>query len=237
MKNRSATGIAVITVMILVICALLPVIVLKTGDIAANKRVHTVEMKTIQFARELTDADRLYLLGNGMRVTTSEEKTNLRTEDLIETIRPGLTAYLEAGLIQGNVEDYAITEALPYRMYSNVDSNISCAFWYIDLETPDQPGRYVTISLDDQTGRIMQISYTNVDTICSADSLRLLLDVFITVYAAPIELDFMIDACAYVYEDTDMSASARLYCEDTAYGELGIKLNLIPYGFFASLES
>ena len=78
----------------------------------------------------------------------------------------------------GTLKNFSL-KCEPFLYYSNTISNLSGFFWEIKLECWDDLGQYITLYLDDQTGKIMLISYDCLEPIYSKKVLK---DYVVTIF-------------------------------------------------------
>ena len=78
MKQYKNAFILIATGIIIVLCALFPVLTAKIQDAMADDNVSYEEVKTMQFFKERSPSENLVLLRSGTSATISEEKTKLK---------------------------------------------------------------------------------------------------------------------------------------------------------------
>ena len=164
-----------------------------------------------------------------------------------EIVETALSTYVNRGFIQGNQiacsiwEDFSM-KCEPKLYYSNTISNLSGIFWEIYMELSDEYGQNIYLHLDDQTGKVLLISYESLDPIYQ----NLCTDVFM-------KKEKYIDYLFADYQaNMDFFAYDRVYGEnhqdyydakqitytigDVIYGEILIKFVLTDSGFSIYVE-
>lgn len=232
MKKQRTRLLVGATVLVLVFFSGLPLVIAKIGDRIMDDKVYSAEVKTVQFMQELTDLERLHLIDSGMSVEIAEDRTNLKIEDMKEILATALEPYINQGLIVGTIDDFSMVTCDPYRCYSNEFSNLSGNFWEIRLELWDDLGQSLSVCLDDQTGKVLLVSYECLEPIYNPAMLdeysAILLDSY---YASMDNFEFYIDNLEEEYKKVSNSHSVRMYMPDVLYGEIGVRFTASTNGF------
>ena len=103
MKQYKNAFILIATGIIIVLCALFPVLTAKIQDAMADDNVSYEEVKTMQFFKERSPSENLVLLRSGTSATISEEKTKLKSKNMEEIIMTRFLAY-KSGFISGKYD-------------------------------------------------------------------------------------------------------------------------------------
>lgn len=225
--------ILILTVVVIVLCAMLPVITAQIGDSLADRNVVYEEMKRVQFFKELSDGERLHLLRYGSIATISEEKAKLKSEDMIEVLEAVLLPYSESPFSIGNLADYSM-ECTPVLYYSSTLPGLSGIFWMVDMESVDEEaGKRVSLCLDDQTNKVMLLSFECLEASCNEEALTDRLSYLCETYMG--EKDFVTKE----YENRFWGEINATYEEqsidyrfgDVIYGEISLMFKVYTYGF------
>ena len=155
-KNHIFVG---LTLLAIILGAMLPTILAKVEDVFADEKVNYVKQKNVSLIRELSDVEKMYLLKEGTPVSISEERTNLSWTNMLEVLSAALSWYHSNGFIYGAPKEFTIVKCEPRLYYSNEMSNLSGIFWRIDMELVDYYNQSISLCLDDQTGKVLLISY------------------------------------------------------------------------------
>lgn len=159
MKNKKTSLIIVLSFIVVAFFFSLPVIVLKSSDAIAEGKIYTSDIKTIEFGKKLSTESLIYLIINGIRMETPESDMNLESADLMSIVKDGLSPYCDNGLIVDDLGDYTMRDYWCYRAYSDSDTSVSGAYWVVDLQTESFPRDYLFLTIDDQTGNVILMSY------------------------------------------------------------------------------
>lgn len=157
--KKYRNGILFLCIFLLIILGgMLPVITAKVEDLLVDDKVHYEEMKTLNMFQKLSDTQKAFLLSNGAMVEISEQQTSLKKEMMQEILITMLAPYYDIGLIKSDVTEFSI-QCTPFLYYSSTKSNFSSVFWQIQMETVAEYGQHILLCLDDDTAKIMAISY------------------------------------------------------------------------------
>ncbi|MCR5273683.1 MAG: hypothetical protein K6E13_11995 [Lachnospiraceae bacterium] len=229
MKNRSSASIVAFMVIILVICAFLPVIVLRTADKITDEKVYYSEIKAIEFDNNLNSADMLYLLNNGITIDATEDEMNFKTDDLPAVIKEAISPYIKKGLISEELNEFEIRDSLAFRQYSNTDYTNTGTYWVISLDSIEPNQHFLHVLIDDSTGGIISIGYLTEENIYPSDeqSLIALHKELVDTFSDSIGVNIT----SYEYEDTLYDRNERVYTANTSYGDVYLNISIGYSGF------
>lgn len=237
MKKQHTSLIVSLTVIVIALCAVLPMLLFKLGDFVMDDKVYSAEVKSVQFSAELTDLERLYLIDRGMSTEITQDRTILKSEDMKEVLATSLTEYIDTGLlIVDIIEDFDVVSCIPYRCYSNEIANLSGTFWEIYLESASDPGHSLRVSLDDQTGKILLMSYECLEPIYDEYMVDVLPNALLDCYRNHMDMPYYIDEMNDENKKVQTSKSVRLYMTDMVYGEIRLKFTVSTSGFSIYIE-
>lgn len=227
MKNKKTSLVIVLSFIVMAFFFSLPVIVLKSSDALADSKIYTSEIKTIEFGKKLSTESLIYLIINGIRMETPEDEMNLKADNLRTILKDGLSPYYESGLIVDDLDDYSIRDYWSYRAYSDTDSSISGAYWVVDLQTGTFPKNYLFLTIDDQTGNILFITYVTEESTYDISNLTSYHRELVETYSKSVGVEFD----AYVDEGSIYNRNTRQYYKETPYGKICLNFYLTDYGF------
>lgn len=239
-KNIKNGMIFIFAIVILILCGLLPIIIAKIQDYAADEKVVYEDVKTVQLLHELNDMEKLYLLKSGSYVEITEERAKLNTEHMQEILTEGI---LQVGhsLIYGNISDFTI-EYKPIFYYSNEFSELSAIFWHIKMELWDDMGQSILLCLDDTTGKVLSISYECLEPIYLSKKIDYYLENLFQNYCA--QMDFYEIVQSFVEVEANEEVSEKLSNKkrktfrmaDTLYGEIEVECTMTETGFCIEIK-
>ena len=230
MKNKKTSLIIVCSLVIMAFFFSLPVIVLKSSDAISDGKIYTSEIKTIEFGKKIDTESLIYLIINGIRMETPESEMNLEADNLRSTIKDSLSLYYENGLITEDFDDYSIREYWSYRVYSDSDSNISGAYWVIDMQTQSFPKNYLFLTIDDETGKILLITYVTEESTYDVADLETYHEKLFETYSEDVGIKFD----DYYDEGSFYNRNSKQYYIATSYGRFCLTFYLTDYGFNVS---
>lgn len=164
MKKYKNGILFICTFLLIVFGGLLPVITAKVEDLLVDDKIHYEEMKTLNMFQKLSDTQKIFLLSHGAAAEISEQRASLKREEMQEVLTAMLAPYYDIGLIKSDVSEFTI-QCTPFLYYSSTESNFSSVFWQIQMETVTEYGQYMLLYLDDDTGKIMDMSYECTDPV------------------------------------------------------------------------
>lgn len=227
MKNKKTSLIIVCSLVIMAFFFSLPVIVLKSSDAISDGKIYTSDIKTIEFGKKIDTESLIYLIINGIRVETPESEMHLKGDTLRATLKDSLSPYYESGLIVEDFDDYSIRNYWSYRVYSDSDSSVSGAYWVVDMQTESFPKNYLFLSIDDETGEILFITYVTEESTYDVAELSDYHYKLFTTYTESVGIDFdtQYEENSIYYKNTSD------YYKETQYGKIYINFCLTDYGF------
>jgi len=232
-KNRIFTG---LTILVIILCGMLPRLIGVVEDCFADQNVAYGDEKTVSLIRELNDVEKMYLLKSGTPVSISEERTKLKWTNMREVLDAALSWYTQNGFILGEANAFTITRCEPVLYYSSQMPNVAGVFWKIDMELWDYYGQSISLCLDDQSGKVLLISYECLEKIYYKGDFPTPLAYLFDCYQS--ERDW--HGILYAGQDAVEPSESEVYkhkCEmeyrfgDTIYGENTIVFTMTETGF------
>lgn len=227
MKNKKTSLIIVCSLVIMAFFFSLPVIVLKSSDAISDGKIYTSDIKTIEFGKKIDTESLIYLIINGIRVETPESEMHLKADKLRDTLKNSLSPYYESGLIVEDFDDYSISNYWSYRVYSDSDSSVSGAYWVVDMQTASFPKNYLFLSIDDETGEILFITYVTEESTYDVADLETYHEKLVETYSEAVGIKFD----DYYDEGSFYNRNTKQYYIETAYGRFCLNFYLTDYGF------
>lgn len=234
MRRFRNSIVLVLTAVVIVFCAILPQIPARIQDSLSDKRVVYEDIKTVQFYKDLTTVEKLFLVSRGSIISADEEKAKIKTENIREVVENALFPYIEAGLIPENLSDFSI-QYEPLLYYDSTVSDISNIFWCIDMKLSESNEQKIYLCIDDQSEKIMMISYECLERICDEGMLEKLNTIFYNTYQDEMELWESTESYIIASEqkNTAIEDAAITFClSDAVYGELNMTFCANTKGFY-----
>lgn len=238
MRKHKSQILIVLTVVVIIFCGMLPRMVGMVEDYFVDQNIGYGEQKTVSLIRELNDVEKMYLLKNGTEVSISEERTNLKWTDMKEVLDAALSWYTQNGFIVGCAPDFTITKCEPVLYYSTEMPNVSGIFWKVNMELWDYYGQSIYLYLDDQTGRVLLISYECLEPIFDGKDLNTPLLAIFDFYQSERDWHgFNYAGKENIEPEKYKHKNEIVYSYgDTVYGENGIVFIITENGFSIRLE-
>lgn len=227
MKNKKTSLIIVLSFIVMAFFFSLPVIVIKSSDAIAEGKIYTSDIKTIEFGKKLSTESLIYLIINGIRMETPESDMNLESADLMSIVKDGLSPYCDNGLIVDDLGAYTMRDYWCYRAYSDSDTSVSGAYWVVDLQTESFPRNYLFLTIDDQTGNVIFMSYLSEEPTYALSDLESYHKRMFDTYTKTVGIAFD----EYVDDGTIYNRNSRQYFKETPYGDICLNFYLTDYGF------
>lgn len=240
MKQYKNAFILIATGIIIVLCALFPVLTAKIQDAMADDNVSYEEVKTMQFFKERSPSENLVLLRSGTSATISEEKTKLKSKNMEEIIAGDLSPYTDMNLLYPGAADYTIENCEAKLYYDSNSSEISGIFWFVDLKYSGEYESSAELCLDDQTGKILSITYLTSIYMFDESILEECLSNFVYIYCENLGIwDEIIGETELNIEQNNEKLppyrETYVYMNDSDYGDVGISFCVYTNGFYCSI--
>lgn len=232
---------------IIILGGLFPVIVEKVEDHLVDDKVHYEEMKTLNMFRKLNDIQKAYLLAHGVKTEISKQRTSLKQEEMQEILTEALASYYGIGLIKSDVTEFNF-QCTPFLYYSSTESNFSAVFWQVQMETVTEYGQHVLLYLDDETSKIMTISYECTEPVYDKGEFESYLRKLSSLYRSCMDFEDVEDVLpeeinpigiAEGYENQKNRYKMELHWSvtDAIYGVLDISFILTNQGFKIGIDN
>ena len=228
MKNKIVVG---FTIVIMILCGLLPVISAKMADSWADNTIHYEEMRRLQLFRELNDTQKMYLLAQGTTASISKERAKLKQENMYEVVEKAIMPYFNGIYIEGKLSDFTL-ESTPVLFYSSTETNLSAIFWEIVLKADNAYGQSIYLYLDDATGKVLTMSYECKEMIFDVKMWKRFINEIFLVYQSNMDW-YEGDEGVYGEEYEEYAGRREIHYRrgDIIYGELDIVFTISELGF------
>ena len=228
MKNKIVVA---FTIVIMILCGLLPVMSAKVVDFWADNTIHYEDMKTLQLFRELNDTQKMYLLAQGTRGSISKERARLKQESMYDVVEKAIMPYFEGGYIEGELSEFTL-ESTPVLFYSSTETNLSAIFWEVVLKADNAYGQSIYLYLDDSTGKILTMSYECKEMIFDVKMWKRFISEIFLVYQSNMDwYEAQEGAYGEEYQEYEGRREISYIRGDIIYGELEIIFTISELGF------
>ncbi|MBR4027860.1 MAG: hypothetical protein IKJ01_10025 [Lachnospiraceae bacterium] len=203
--------------------------------------IGTIEGVSIHRDSNIESTDILGINNSNMQSSTNLEKNPIKNTTIPITEKNNIEntekvqESNEEVIPIGTLKNFSL-KCEPFLYYSNTISNLSGFFWEIKLECWDDLGQYITLYLDDQTGKIMLLSYDCLETIYSKKVLKDYVMTIFTYYQDTMDW-FEYERGYGEQQESSYSAETLTYTiGDIVYGEILIKFVVTQNGFRIFIE-
>lgn len=154
--------------------AVLPTAVARVQSSLTEGTVEYTQMDSVKLTlkeeKEILDMlQKMNLVCNGMGVEVTSEVTRMNGKDILETMYTQLLPYSEYGLFVELDNDYL--EFYPVMVYDEKDPDIYNFYWYVNVSFDVSEDDYLTVILDDDTGKILALEYVDPNMYIEKESL------------------------------------------------------------------
>ena len=236
LKWVKTIGILFGTVISLACIAYFPKIIAIIQDREILSQAHLEEMQSVQLdiQENLPALGKLALMKNvhkGNCIEISLEDASMSKEKVQSTVTKALQPYYDAGLISLFEED-----ACEYRplLIWDAENSLSGLVWEWSLASTKKKFHDVRVLLDDETGEILLIQYTENNVF--EDSVQEdVLSIFCEIYFAGLQI---MDYAGFVTDDLehqyigDSVQGVRYRFGDVVYGEVNVDFFVYRNGFY-----
>lgn len=254
MQKLKYVFVVLVTAAMIAFCAVLPMITAHFQDFSADGKVVYRDMAELELnIRELTIYEKLYLLRYAQSLEVDEGKALLSQEEVRAAVEKGLQPYADAGFITTDMDSLSF-ECSPMLFYDVINSEeMTGMFWNVTMNTyynygyskeemfelsADMPETYISLVLDDDTGKIMQIQIiTEQEDFYVYDEMRLweLCEIYFDNLGLDEEatVSFMENPEFFLAEPETLCMIYSI--GDIFYGELDIAFYFFEGGFYNSI--
>lgn len=233
--NRVKTAAAVLlTVAVLVTGVYIPKLVAHILDRQNTGKGSLSAMAPVELhiTRELSYPEKLVMIGKiESLLPISENKASMTREEVIDALHREIAAYIEADL---GVYDECRVETQPYLVQTKGWPELQKVIWQVTVSGNDAEFTFWDMLIDDQSGKILRISYTAEDPkggIVGVEALQL----FTEIYFSGLGIED-----PWVYATKEMEAvfvgdngnAIRFRFPHDQYGETVLDLNVHDHGFY-----
>ena len=230
-----------LTVVLLTGGSLLPVVAARVQDQTITNVVQYENMEALQLKLEekvlsMTYPEKMILMTHGAGIEASDENTNLKDEQVMETVYAAITPYME--LFLGDAFDNDRLEYYPIMVYNESDPSRYAYYWHVRMSLDMSLHDNISVLLDDETGKILGIDMIDPELQIDSAYLKKQQEALAAIYFHdlgiepsaqwPVETE-----PADKKEVTGISLVATEYLlVDAVYGEAVVQIGVRTDGFY-----
>lgn len=243
MKKLITPVLLLLSAAVLLFGARLPQNVAAVQDHVDINQVHYAPISEVhlEFDEDTPTIKQLVLAKLGQKTTNTpvSSKFCARTaENILSIAQETIDAYVDAGLIPFDIDaGQTMTDCGAYLSYS-YRTGISCVLWDVVLCAPEWSDWNLTMTVDDQSGRVLDINFTYYQEDIYSRPVDDYQNTFCELFLAGLGPEFAEYDAAYRKQNTlsDMSmedVQTYIHWWDAGYGDVRLVLDLHPSGFVA----
>lgn len=224
-------------------CAFLPIFAASVQDGMTTEKVHYQDMDPVQleFHDPEGEAERLSILGklalcaDPVQVEVSENETRMTYDETYTEILAVIDRYIAAGLLP-EIFRHSGIKLTPMLTYDRPTSGNYAIIWNV-IVTPKKTYEpyYLAVSLDDETGKLLQIFFSCGEPMYESETLGKLMDTFTAIYFSELGLE-PTEPIAIATPASDDAAGLLYIFGDMEYGEVDVTFYMNTQEFNCTFE-
>ena len=244
MRNMKTSLLILLTVLMLVLFASLPVIAASVQDSVTGNSAGFREMQTLKLdfgaAKEtLPMMGKLAMLGNMEIIDIDPSQATMTEEEVFQAVEARMRDYEEAGIFQWF--DVSVRGALPRLGIDLNDPSNFLVFWTVSFSSKDGDTRSLVVEIDDETGNILYICNAvyesfSMDGVWERNSAVMtdFTDIYFSQLGMTEEKEYAQSTkTGYEYLERDGGVSQALFSfGDAVYGEVNVEFYVEGTGGF-----
>ena len=170
-------------------------------------------------------------------IELTENKASMTPEEVMDAVHEGIQPYVDAQLIEYSEQDVEMHPSMLFQTDRNQD--LRGIVWFVNIGGDPSNYTYLQLVVDDETGKILNISYTYevLDApLVGTEALTAFADIYFNSLEIPEYADFIVPDLEYAYVGDDANA-VRYRFGDAVYGEVNVDLYVHGHGFYVEFPS
>lgn len=189
----------------------------------------------LEIRSDISPIGRLAMLSRmDSNIKLSESKASMTKEKVLEAVHNELQPYLNAQLMVYNERDVQMQPVLVQG-----DSELQGIVWLVTVSGEQTDFSFLDMAIDDETGRILRISYTvenPTGDIVGMEALYLFADIFFSGLEIEDHWAYAVPDLEYAYTG-DGGDAIRFRFEDAQYGQITVDLFVHDHGFYVEFPT
>lgn len=237
MRRLKIAALVLLTAAVLIGGAYVPNLVARFRDWRATGRETLNPMPTVvlNISRDISSTDKLTMMSRiDSLLPIPESKAGMSGEDVMAAVREGLRPYVDTQLAV-YYEDRV--EMQPYFVQVLDQPELQSVIWQVTVSGNDADFTFFDLFLDDETGKILRISYTAENPpgiLVGEEALRLFSELFFSGLGVEEYWDYQEANLVYA---GDNGNAVRFRFEDSQFGEILVDLNVHDHGFYVEFPN
>lgn len=221
-----------LTLALLVAGAFIPKLVSAVWDLRSTGTVDSVPITAVELkiTKNISSLGRLAMVCNMEgNISLTESKAKMKKEEVLTAVREQLQPYVDAQLMV-----YAESEVTLNPCLVQVPDMLELqgVVWFVSISGGADHPSAVELMVDDETGHILQLWYTNeedFDVMPVEDTVMTVADIFFSSLGIDHSGQHLSENMEYAYDG--MSGVRRYFFQDPQYGEVFVDFYIYPGGF------
>lgn len=202
-----------------------------------NVSTNPISSIRIEIAKDIPSLGKLALLSRlGSSIELTESKAKMNKEEVMEAVYTGIQPYVDSQLIAYSEQS---VQMYPSLIQAKDDQDLQSIVWFVEITGDPANYTFLQLILDDETGRILMISFTheNLEGILfGTEALSVFADIFFTSLGIDDYAQFVAPDLEYAYVGDNANA-IRYRFGDAVYGEVNVDLYVHEHGFYIEFPS
>ena len=232
MRKFKVTVAVLLTVAVLIGGAYIPCLVARFLDwqTTGKSSLNSIASVKLNIYQALSSADKLAMMSKlESLLPIKESKAGMTREELMNIVHEELSPYIDAQLAVLH-EDHVQTQ--PYLAQVPDIPEMQRVIWQVTISGNDADFTFWDLLIDDETGKILRISYTAENPpgiIVGMEALQLFADIYFSGLGIEDYWDYAAPDLEYA---GDNGNAIRFLFTDTRYGQITVDLNVHDHGFY-----
>ena len=247
MRNIKAAIAVFLSLVLIAGMALLPKGIAGISDYLNDAKPGTASMDTVELTVYSHQTDepgymlrKLALYQNMTTLPISQDQAKMSEEEVLTAALDGMNPYVDAKIFEWF--EYAFFSAEPYLGVDPENQSNNSVFWGVQFTREEKPYRNLFLHIDDETGRILYLSYEtygpDADKYSGPENQRLMMEPFVDAFFRPLKLTAsemseyknFIGIEVNEQETPDEVTIVSYTYDDAVYGAVHVTFHISPEG-------
>lgn len=207
-----------------------------TANVVQYADIEALRLKLEEEVLSMTFLEKIFLIMHGMGVEVNDENTVIKENEVLKVLDKALMPYQE--LFFGKAFDNDYMYHYPVMVYDESDPSRYYYYWYVTMSLDASYNDYITVILDDETGKLLAIDMTDPKFNIDESYLQELQYALSTIYFSELDIspvaEWPIEAVAANEKDAMgiTTVAANYQFIDILYGEVNVEIGVRVDGFY-----
>lgn len=231
--------ILLLTIAVLICGAFVPALIarLLDGQTVGKSTSVTIASVELNIRRELSPTEKLAMVSKiDNLLPVKESKARMTGEEVLDAVTRELTPYMDAQLLYFRNEH---VQMQPYLVQIPACPELQRVIWQVTVSGEDADFTFTDLLLDDETGKILRLSFTAEDPPQNYVT-DVVLNAFAEIFFSGMGIEdpwrFLVKDLETAYTG-DHTIAVRFLPEDPQYGQIPVDLYIYDHGFYVEFPS